>query len=507
MSVEQREWSRRTILTSGVAGAGIALWETNAARALALPRADPIARDLDAIAKAAETAIQAGRATGISISVAKGGAILWEGGIGTAARDPALAATPHTPFCLASITKIFTAAAVMRLVEAGKLDLDAPIDRYLPTPLPRSRFATQAVTLRLLGGHCGGLPSLFDMFDPKSPPPAINELIHGYGELAYPAGERYEYANLGYSLLGAAISRATGRDFSDSLNDLVIRPMGLRDTFFDSDRSRMAGAAGRFDENGNNIPFYLTGTPPSGEVYASAHDLNIFASHMMGITKKGRRPFLGPNALAPFYAPVSPQRGKAFTTFGWSGLDSNGQRIIIKTGGQPGVSTRLTLLPTQQISIAVLSNRNDNRQIVSEITSKIASLLEPGWSDPDYRVDDFSPPNTLPETYEGSWSGSIRQGGRSEAVSVVIDGGGASRLTVGNAAPRSLRELTSSSYALEFSADGGMNDGRDRGAGTRQLAFKLVKRDEQLFGRCLEMFSRPGFTSTMPHIVSLSRSS
>ncbi len=61
------------------------------------------------------------------------------------------------------------------------------------------------------------------------------DLIRDYGELAYPAGERYEYANLGYSLLGAAVSHVTGQEFSASLKDLIIRPMGLRNTFFDTD--------------------------------------------------------------------------------------------------------------------------------------------------------------------------------------------------------------------------------------------------------------------------------
>jgi CubicO group peptidase (beta-lactamase class C family) len=507
MVVQQQRWSRRTVLTSGFASLGLGLSGAGSASGLSRSSAEPMRDKLDEIIRTIEAETRNGRATGISISVAKGGAIVWEGGVGAARKAPEMAATAHTPFCLASITKTFTAAAVMRLVEAGKLDLNAPIDRYLPSPLLRSHFDTQAVTLRLLGGHCAGLPTLFDMFETAQAPATIADLVGSYGELAYPAGERFEYANLGYSLLGAAVSHITGREFSESLNELVIRPIGLRNTFFDTDRSRMRVAAGRFDENGNDIPFYTTITPPSGEVYASAHDLSVFAAHMMGIGAEGRRPLLGREARDALFAPVFTSHTKAFTTFGWSGRDVEGERMIVKTGGQPGVAARLTLLPVRQLSIAVIANRNDSRQLVADITSKIASLIIPDWSNPDYRVDDTPPPNTAPQNYDGSWSGSIRSGNRSEPLSIVINAAGGSQLTMGSGAARSLRDMTNSSYALEFNVAGGLSTIAEKEAAVRQLGFKLVQRGPNLVGRCLDTFNKPGFSSTVPHIVTLSRSS
>ena len=506
MVVRQAKWSRRAILTSGLLSAGLARWGTASANGLTQSSADALRVKLDAIGRTVEAETRAGRATGVSISVAVKGVIVWEGGFGLARRETPRPATPHTPFSLASLTKPFTAAAVMRLVQAGKLELDAPIARYLRSPLPRSRFEAEAVTLRLLGGHAAGLPSLFEMFDRTGAPPKIADLIRDYGELAYPAGERFEYANLGYSLLGAAVSYVTGQEFSASLKDLIIRPMGLRNTFFDTDSARMPGAAGRYDQNDRAIAFYTTATPPSGELYASAHDLSIFAANMLGMRSAERTPLLAREALDTLFSPVFTSRTKAFTTFGWSGRDVAGERMIVKTGGQPGVAARLTLLPLRKISIAVIANRDDNRKLVADISSEIASSLISDWSNPDFHVDDVPEPDADTHDHDGSWTGSIRNGDTSQSARILINAAGGSKCIVGNEGARTIRDLTIHSHTLTFNVDGGLSaiavtDGE------QQMDFKLISRNDVLVGRCLNSCDRPGFTSTEPHIVTLSRSS
>jgi CubicO group peptidase (beta-lactamase class C family) len=500
-------WSRRKFLISGLSSAGLARWSAASTIGLSQSNTGTEHSAWDTIGRGVEAETRAGRATGISISVAKKGIILCEGGFGSARKNPAIATTAHTPFSLASITKTFTAAAVMRLVQAGKLDLDAPIDRYLQAPLPRSRFDPKAVTLRLLGGHAAGLPSLFDMFDESRASPTIAELIHKYGELAYPAGERYEYANLGYSLLGQAVSRVTGQEFSTSLNDLVIRPLRLRDTFFDTDGARLRDAAGRFDKNNRVIPFYRTATPPSGELYASAHDLSIFAANMMGIKSGGGARLLSREALDALFSPVFTAGTSAFTTFGWSGRDVAGERVIVKTGGQPGVAARLTLLPKRGISIAVIANRDDNRAIVANISSEIASSLMSDWSNPDFRMDEASDADPGMQGYAGSWTGAVRNGETSERIRILIDAAGVSMCQVGGGSPRPIKDMTNHSRALAFNVDGGISSVAVSDGTMRQLEFKLIDRKDALFGRCLSACDRPGYTSTVPYIVTLSRSS
>jgi CubicO group peptidase (beta-lactamase class C family) len=505
MGIRQTKWSRRAILTLGLLGAGLARARLGSAKALAPSSTGAVRTKFDAIGRTVEAETRAARATGVSISVAVKGAIIWERGFGLAHREPATPATAHTPFSLASITKIFTTAAVMRLVESGKLDLGAPIERYLGSPLPRSRFAAQSVTVRLLGGHAAGLPSLFEMFDPGRTP-SMDDLIRDYGELAYPAGERYEYANLGYSLLGAAICRVTGKEFSASLKDLVIRPMGLRNTFFDTDLIRMRDAAGRYDPNDREISFYTTATPPSGELYASAHDLSIFAANMMGIKSNERTLLLRQEALDTLLSPVFTSHTGSFTTFGWSGRDVAGERIIVKTGGQPGVAARLTLLPSRRVSIAVIANRDDNRKLVATISNEIASSLISDWSNPDFQMDEALAPDADTRDYDGAWTGSIRNGDKAESLHLLINAPGAS-CTVGNGSARPIRDLEIHSRTLTFSVDGDLTVNTINDGTPRQMNFKLIARQDGLFGRCLSVIDSPGFASTEPHIVTLSRSS
>lgn len=494
-------------MKGGLLSAGLAHFGTTSADPLTASGAKALRVKLDAIGRSVEADTRAGRATGVSMSVAVEGVIVWEAGFGLARRETPSPATAHTPFSLASLTKPFTTAAVMRLVQAGKLDLDAPIGRYLRSPLPRSGFAAEAVTLRLLGGHAAGLPSLFEMFDRTHAPTELADLIRDYGELAYPPGERFEYANLGYSLLGAAVSAVTGQEFSRSLNELIIRPVGLRNTFFDTDSVRMRLAAGRYDQNNRDIPFYTTATPPSGELYASAHDLSLFAANMMGMGFGGRTPLFDRHALDTLFAPVFTSRTQAFTTFGWSGRDVAGERMIVKTGGQPGVAARLTLLPVRKISIAVIANRDDNRKLVADISSEIASSLSSDWSNPDFHVDDVPAPDTGTHDHDGSWTGSIRQGNTSDSMRILIDPTGASTCNLGNGSTRSIRELEIHGSTLTFKLDGSLSSTALADGTAEELDFKLVARNELLVGRCLSASERPGFTATEPYIVTLSRSS
>ncbi len=217
----------------------------------------------------------------------------------------------------------------------------------------------------------------------------------------------------------------------------------------------MRSAAGRYDQNDREIPFYTTATPPSGELYASAHDLSIFAANMMGIGSDERTPLLGREALDALFSPVFTSRTKAFTTFGWSGRDVAGERIIVKTGGQPGVAARLTLLPSRKISIAVIANRDDNRKLVANISSEIASSLISDWSNPDFQMDDVPAPDVSTHDHDGSWTGSIRNGEKSESARILINAAGASTCIVGNGSARPIRDMTTHSRTLTFNVDGG----------------------------------------------------
>ncbi len=141
----------------------------------------------------------------ITVAVAQNGRIVWEEGFGWADRERRIRANEHTVYSLASISKSFTATGLMTLVQAGKIDLDAPLNEYLGTSKVRARVGDiTAATVRRVANHTSGLPLHYQFFYADEPfePPSMDETIARYGNLVTPPGEEFQYSNLGYGLLG-----------------------------------------------------------------------------------------------------------------------------------------------------------------------------------------------------------------------------------------------------------------------------------------------------------------
>jgi D-alanyl-D-alanine carboxypeptidase len=167
-----------------------------------------------------------------TVIVARDGVVLFRRAYGLANREWGLANTPETRFRIASLTKQFTAAAILRLQEAGRLALDDTAARHLPG-LPLS---WGAITLRMLLDHTSGLPNVTALPDypttiartARSPMEVVGRLFSE--DLLFQAGSAQEYSNTGYILLAAVIERITGEPFAQALRDLVLVPAGLAET-------------------------------------------------------------------------------------------------------------------------------------------------------------------------------------------------------------------------------------------------------------------------------------
>ena len=161
--------------------------------------------------------------------------ILWEKGYGLANRELNVPFTPSTPADGGSLAKTVTAALVLDLAREGVVDLDAPLQRYLPE-VPWDR-----ITLRHLLSHSAGIPIAdYDWFDPFLPAPAIRTteaLLQVLGAqrppLAFEPGTRFEYSSLGYDLAALAAARAAGKSsFAQLAKERVFIPLGFTDSFF-----------------------------------------------------------------------------------------------------------------------------------------------------------------------------------------------------------------------------------------------------------------------------------
>ena len=168
----------------------------------------------------------------------------------------------------------------MTLVAEGKLSLDDRANNYLAKgKIVGTNGNADAATVRRLGSHVSGLPTMFAMFDRNEAnlAPSFEVLLAEYGSLAYPPGSYFEYSNIGFAALSAIASNLTGVEFGTLMTQRVLTPLGFDDSFFGTSAAWRSTGAVRYDSTGDPIPDYTTATPASGELYAGAHYLARFA--------------------------------------------------------------------------------------------------------------------------------------------------------------------------------------------------------------------------------------
>ena len=178
------------------------------------------------------------------LAVVKGGETVLLKGYGTADREHGAAMGPDAVFSLGSITKPFTAAAVLRLQELGRLKTSDPIGRFFEG-VPEDKAG---ITLEHLLTHSSGLESDFSPtdFEPTTREEYVRRALAS--KLLFAPGQGYEYANAGYSLLAAVIEKTTGKDYEEALSDLVLKPAGMAETGYRSPRWAEARVAHGYRE-------------------------------------------------------------------------------------------------------------------------------------------------------------------------------------------------------------------------------------------------------------------
>jgi CubicO group peptidase (beta-lactamase class C family) len=464
--------------------------------------------DFRAVRNAILAAVGSRKATGLAVAVAHHGRIVWEEGFGWANRSAAIKVSEHTPFCLASITKPFTTTTVMTLVAAGKISLDDSANKYLG-PTTGLTGNAKGATIRLLGAHAAGLPSMFEMFpsagDVRQPSPKV--LLENYGTLAYLPNEVYEYSNIGFVALGAIASNVAGLEFGELLERQVLEPLGLHDSFFDTDKARLAKGAVLYDELERPIPEYFTATPPSGELYASAHDLARFAMFNLKNHLPDQALILGDHLLDELHKPVFSGPSGAATAFGWfSGETKSGLRVISKDGGQPGVSTIMYMIPGENLACMVLANRSDNGELVQSLADQMASTIIPNWTTPNISVSLPLLESTVGPVYHGNWSGKLRGGGIESAVSLEITPNGTGTVSLGNKRPETITSLRLQGSALVGKSVGMIESADAIRNHATSLSLKLQLRDNKLTGRILATATGAGDLAVLPYVIELAPS-
>lgn len=289
---------------------------------------------------------------GLAIAVSVAGQTVWSEGFGYADLEHRVPIWPTTKFRIGSISKPLTAAAVAQLYEQGRLDLDAPVQQYVPS-FPEKRWP---LTTRQLGGHLGGVRHYRGVeFLSSTPYETVeNSLTIFAGDtLLHEPETRYAYSSYGWNLISAVVEGASGRAFLDYMREEVFEPLGMHHTVADHPDSLIYQRV-RFYVRGNNdallnAPFVDNSYKWAGGGFLSTpEDLLRFANaHLTG-------DFLSDEALAMLFTPQRTRDGEdTGYGFGWrSRTGDDGRRYISHGGGSVGGTSLLIMQPDTRVVVA-----------------------------------------------------------------------------------------------------------------------------------------------------------
>lgn len=293
--------------------------------------------------------------SGISVAVAVNGVIVWSDAFGTAnGVDPL---TPAGRMRIGSVSKVFTAMIIARLAERGKLDLDAPIETYLPN-LPEH---LRKITSRQLAQHMSGIrqydfSSLRDSNNREYYPRLSTAFArHMSDALIAQPGEKYNYSSIGYNLLGIVAEQAYSGTYAEALQELIVEPLALTSTTLDNShvhtpcRSRFFSLLlGRFKVKTmarDNSDLY-----PSGGIVSSAEDLARFASSVLNGS------LLLPESTEMIIRRVEKTDNDFDYGFGWQVAHTQPPQWVGHGGTINGAYASVRHYPCTNITVAAIAN-------------------------------------------------------------------------------------------------------------------------------------------------------
>lgn len=301
----------------------------------------------------------------VSVAGLRGAAIVTHGdhiklevANGLADAEAGAECTPQTRFQISSISKQFTAVAVLLLAESGQLDLGEPVARWLPGGPPQ----WQRVTLHQLLSHTAGVRHWGDApgFDPsQAMDPAERVALIQQAPLLADPGTRWQYSSPGYVLAGHIVAQASGQPYPGFLADRVLAPLGLTAT--GSGAVPAGAAAARGYRDGEPVPSWpLSEMPGTGDIWATVGDVARFTMALHSGS------LIAPHSVQAMITPYAPLPDGQGTPDGWVTADGYGYAMYIArlaghtaylhTGDNPGYRSVAAWLPGQAACVVLLGN-------------------------------------------------------------------------------------------------------------------------------------------------------
>jgi CubicO group peptidase (beta-lactamase class C family) len=332
-------------------------------------------------------------APSISAAVLRDGELIWETAVGVADVEADLEATPDTQYRIGSITKTFTAAAIMQLRDAGKLDLEDTLDRHV-------EGAAHTPTIRRLLSHASGLQR--ETQDDSwltlrfAPPDELLETL-AEAELVLPAGARFHYSNLAFALLGIVVERVSGKAYQDYVRERLFEPVGLTRVSFEPEPPAAKGylaqpyADGVWDTIGVETGAWAS----AGQLWATAADVCRWGAFLADPDESVLAP-ASAEEMRTVQAIDDHERWLSGYGLGL-GLRRNGDRILAGHGGSmPGFIATLGFSATEKVVVTALTNESEAD--ISELGVELLGTTVEEWpvAPETWRIGEPPPDDVVP---------------------------------------------------------------------------------------------------------------
>jgi CubicO group peptidase (beta-lactamase class C family) len=301
-----------------------------------------------------------------SVLVARDNDVLFSKGYGSANLEWDIPNTPATKFRLGSITKQFTAASILLLEERGKLKVDDLVKKHLPD----APAAWDKMTIFHLLTHTSGIPNFTSFPDYRSSEPFATtpeKLVARFRDkpLEFEPGDRMNYSNSGYVLLGYLIERISGESYESFVQKNIFTPLGMKDSGYDSNSALIARRAAGYEPGPGgptNAGFIHMSIPhAAGALYSTTEDLLRWEQGLFG----GK--LVSAASLQKMTTPF-----KSDYAFGLTVHTVNGRKVIEHGGGIEGFNTSLSYYPQDKLTVVALGNLNGNAP--EQIANRLAAV-------------------------------------------------------------------------------------------------------------------------------------
>jgi CubicO group peptidase (beta-lactamase class C family) len=333
------------------------------------------------------------RLPSLAAAVVRDGERVWETAVGAADVRESRDATPDTQYRIGSITKTFTAAAIMQLRDAGKLDLEDSLDAHV-------QGAAHAPTLRRLLSHTSGLQrETHDDAWLKAKFADVPELLETFdrAEQVLPAGARFHYSNLAFALLGIVVEHVSGVPYRDYVQQRLLEPLGLTRISFEPAAPAATGylvqpyVEGVWDE----APIATGAWIAAGQMWGTVRDLARWAAFLAGPDES----VLAKRTVEEMRTLQTIDDHIRWTSGYGLGLQlmRDGERVLAGHGGSmPGFIAGVFISPTDRVGAAVLTNSSTTH--LADLVKKLVAATVERWPVPPepWRVEDPPPDEVTP---------------------------------------------------------------------------------------------------------------